>query len=207
MLSMENFNCPNCGTQSPVELKAAKLAACPSCDTTLFLQDAQVKLAGKQGVMHDAPLLFGLGNRLGLGGKSIRLLGHARYSYGRGFWDEFCGIDTTGAISWISIDEGDVVVQERLPKGHQPKFAPPFKLGESLDFQGTIYRVSEVESAKCVALRGQFDETLNMGETYDFVDASAEDGTLLSGEFWDNTVAWFHGRWYDPFAIDVTKAT
>ncbi len=170
-----------------------------------MLNDETASVAGDQGVMHDAPLLFGVGDRVVMGRTSTRILGHARYSYGRGFWDEFCGVNEAGKTCWISVDEGDVVRQTRLQADDAPKNQPPFKPGETLYFDSATFTVTEVESAECIALRGQFDEALNVGETYQFVNASAGDEALLSGEFWGQSAAWFYGRWYDPFDIQVER--
>lgn len=204
---MSDLNCPNCGSQCPVALKAAKVVTCPACSTTLFLRGAHIENAGEQGIMHDAPMLFGIGDNVELGSKTIQIVGHARFSYGRGFWDEFCGLPTTGETIWISVDEGDVILQNPVTGPAQPKFRPPFKPGETLEFDGTTYTVTEVEQAECVALRGQFDEELHAGETYDFVNASADGYALLSGEFWGKEAAWYTGRWHDPFGVQVVRPT
>ncbi|WP_254445104.1 DUF4178 domain-containing protein [Ruegeria atlantica] len=157
--------------------------------------------------MHDAPLLFGIGDHVRLGRTSTLILGHARYSYGRGFWDEFCGVDDDGASCWISVDEGDVVCQTRLQGQDVPKSEPPFKPGETLDFEATTFTVTEVETAECVALRGQFDELLQVGEKHSFANASAGDDALLSCEYWEANRIWFYGRWYDPFDVRVDRRT
>ncbi|WP_171181401.1 DUF4178 domain-containing protein [Ruegeria sp. HKCCD8929] len=202
---MKNLSCPNCGTECPILLELVKVVTCRSCGTTLMVHDAHVTLAGEQGEMHDAPHLFGIGDRVQLGQTSTLILGHARYSYGRGFWDEFCGVAGAGGSCWISVDEGDVVRQVRLRGQDAPKFKPPFKPGETLDFDAATFTVSEVETAECIALRGQVDEVIQVGETHEFVNASAGDDALLSGEFWDDNALWFYGRWYDPFDVKVDR--
>ncbi|WP_254435986.1 DUF4178 domain-containing protein [Ruegeria arenilitoris] len=183
------------------------LVTCPSCGTTLFLKGDHIEQAGEQGVMHDAPLLFRAGDSIELGRKTLQILGHARYSYGRGFWDEYCGVSQTGVTSWISVDEGDVVEQTRIPAEQTPRARPPFKPGETLTLKDSTYTVTEVEQAECIALRGQFDEELRVGETYRFVNASTDGFRLLSGEFWGENEAWYEGRWHDPFGVKVLKQT
>jgi len=86
---MEHLNCPNCGTENPILLKRIKVATYGSCGTTLMVGDAQIRFAGEQGIMHDAPLLFELGDYVHLGRITTPIIDHARYSYGREFWDEF----------------------------------------------------------------------------------------------------------------------
>ncbi len=202
---MEHLNCPNCGAENPILIQRIKVATCQSCGTTLMINETQVQAAGTQGDMHDAPLLFGLGDHVHLGCSKTLILGHARYSYGRGFWDEFCGVSGDGTSCWISVDEGDVVWQTRLTGQSVPRFLPPFKPGEMLEFDGSTFTATEVESAECIALRGQFDEALQVGERHNFVNATAGDEDLLSGEFWEGNALWFFGRWYDPFDVKVER--
>lgn len=203
---MKNLSCPNCGAKCPELMELTKVMTCSACGTTLIVNDAQVTSAGEQGVMHEAPLLFGIGDQVVLGRTSTMIIGHARYSYGRGFWDEFCGVDGAGGSCWISVDEGDVVWQRRVSGEREPRFAPPFKPGETLDFDSATFTVTEIETAECVALRGQFDAVLRVGEKHDFVNASAGDDELLSGEFWAGNAQWFHGYWYDPFDVRVVPS-
>lgn len=203
---MTDLSCPNCGYECPAVLNVMKIAACVACGTTLYLDGEHMAGAGVQGVMHDAPLLFGIGDSVDLSGEQFNIIGHARYSYGRGFWDEFCALDDNELPVWISVDEGDIVEQYRIDAEHSPKFRPPFKPGETLEFLDKVYKVTETETATCVALRGQFDEVLHVGESYEFVNASARGSKMLSGEFFDGQAMWFSGRWHDPFEVKVTRA-
>ncbi|KIC20291.1 DUF4178 domain-containing protein [Leisingera sp. ANG-Vp] len=200
---MSTFHCPNCA--SPVSPAAAsvKLTACESCGTTLFLEDDQARLAGEQGVMHEAPMLFGLGSSIRLGGRTMQILGHARFSYGRGFWEEFWALDDGNSPCWVSLDEGDIVMQRVLRRPEWPKYDGYLKLGGTLNYEGELFTVSEEDDAECVAVRGSFDQALIVGERYRFVNLQGEDGTLLSGEFQGSSREWYRGQWYDPFEVEV----
>lgn len=203
---MQTHRCPNCGTTVEPLLNTVRMTTCPSCGSTLFLEGERTRLVGEQGVMHDVPLLVGIGDRVRLGAEDVTLHGHARYSYGRGSWDEFWGLDSTGAPVWLSIDEGDVVLQRALAKPPTRRHAGPLGPGSVLDLAGEAFRVVEEETATCKALRGSFDEALTVGETYRFVSAQSRNGALLSGEFPDGGERWYLGRWYDPFTIAVDHA-
>ncbi len=174
---------------------------CPACGTSLYLLDDRFELAGDQGVMHDAPMLMTMGHRVTLLGTNWRLIGQARFSYGRGFWDEFWAEGGDGITAWISVDEGEVVVQTELHQGERPKLATAPALGDSVPCNGTLYRVTELETATCQAFRGTLPEVMTLGETYCFANCTGEDGSLLSGEFWQGQSAWFHGHWTDAFDI------
>ncbi|WP_264211275.1 DUF4178 domain-containing protein [Leisingera thetidis] len=200
---MSAFHCPNCA--SPVAPAAAmvKMAACAACGTTLFIADEQARLAGEAGVMHAAPLLFGLGSTIRLDGRTLRILGHARFSYGRGFWDEFWALDARDEPCWVSLDEGDIVLQRELDRAAWPRYDGRLALGRTVELDGVSFTVTEEDDAECVAVRGSFDQALVVGGRYRFVNLQGGDGTLLSGEFHGTSREWYRGAWYDPFEAEV----
>ncbi len=170
-----------------------------------MLSDDVVRKAGQEGVMHDVPMLFGIGDSVTCGKETVEIMGHARFSYGRGFWDEFWGITGKGAPRWVSVDEGDIVLQAPLDPADYPSNKRRFYVGQHLTTKRTDFDVVEIDSAECVALLGSFDEEMFVGETYRFVNAQNSKGVLLSGEIWTEGEAWFIGDWYDPFEVKVTK--
>jgi len=201
---MKKRNCPKCGDEVGEALARFRMLNCPSCGTSLFLQDDRLTLAGELGVMHEVPLLFGLGDSVAIGGRAFTPVGHARYSYGRGTWDEFWALDASGSGGWISVDEGDVVVQRPLHRD-APDLTRPPTLGSRISVRAGDFTVTEVEQATCVALRGNFSEVLQRGERYRFVNATGKKAAILSGEFGDGVVRWYLGDWVDAFAVKVTR--
>ncbi len=160
-------------------------------------------MAGEQGVMHDVPLLFGLNSHIRLGRGSYHIVGHARFSYGRGTWDEFCALDHAGAPVWISVDEGDIILQQEIQPANWPRFDGYLKLGHGIKYDGESFRVVEDATGECIALRGSFDEPLHVGESYRYVNLQGADGGLLSAEIDGDQYSWFMGRWFDPFEVEV----
>ncbi|MBB94129.1 MAG: hypothetical protein CML68_05970 [Rhodobacteraceae bacterium] len=195
-------NCPNCGDRIADALARAPMAVCPSCQTTVYALDGRLLSAGSAGEMHDAPLLFGLGDRIRLAGTWHEAVGHARFSYGPGWWDEFWAEDDRGDGYWVSIDEGDVVAQ--VPLANPPHVQVPRRVGAVVSFRDGFY-VTEIDSARCIALRGRFPERLGVGDSYDFVNCMSHDGSLLSGETHAGETTWFLGQWLDPFELEVAR--
>ena len=171
----------------------------------MLIETDAVRLAGQAGTMAEVPLMFDIGDRVTCGKVTVEILGHARFSYGRGFWEEFWGLTDKGASKWVSVDEGDIVMQMPIPAEDFPEARDAFAPGQTLVCQGRYFDIVEIDSAECVAIRGRFDEPLTVGETYRFVNAQSDDGMLLSGEIWPGGAAWFLGYWFDPFEIRVRK--
>lgn len=200
---MRVLNCPNCGSDLESRFAAVKMTTCASCETTLYLESDHFRDAGSSGEMHDVPLLFQVGKTVRTGADTHTIIGHARFSYGTGWWDEFFATTEKGEEVWLSVDEGDVVVQRALSPGAAPDIWEPPELGAFLSIHGAKYRVTERETAICIALRGEFPEVLEIGATYEFVNCQGEDGTLLSGEFSTGAPDWYSGAWLDQYTIEI----
>ncbi len=204
---MADMNCPNCGYAQEPRFATAKMTTCASCTTTLYLVGDHLKNAGNSGEMHDAPLLFQVGQTVQIDTYVCDILGHARFDYGRGWWDEYFAFTRQGGEVWISVDEGDIVLQERLPEKEAPSSATQPGLGETMIAYGEPFRVTERSNATCIAVRGEFPEILYVGSEYSYVNCQGENGLLLSGEFSAGTPDWYIGQWVDPFELQVRGVT
>ncbi|MEJ6393762.1 DUF4178 domain-containing protein [Gymnodinialimonas sp. 2305UL16-5] len=202
-MSDTHVSCPNCGYGFEGLRKSTRMFDCPSCDTTLFRSDSALKPVGNNGEMHDYPMLFGLHDSVKIDGRTYVVTGHSRYDYGRGTWDEMYAEDSGGNGVWISLDEGDVVVQVPFKPGSGPRRNDPPPVGQALTYSGRDYHVTEADTATCIAVRGQFPELIQVGDEHYFINASGPSGQLLSGEFWDGGSTWYEGSWLDPFTLQV----
>jgi len=198
--------CPNCGYGFEGLRKSTRMHDCPSCGTTLFRETDALAPIGDHGDMHDVAMLLGLGDTVALGQRRYDIIGHARFDYGRGWWDEMWAVSGDDG-AWISIDEGDVVIQRAIPDDLVPRWTEPPVLGATFTFDGDDYRVTEQDAATCIAIRGEFPELMQVGDKHQFCNATGPGGSLLSGEFWDGGRTWFVGDWLDPFEIKVERAT
>ncbi len=201
-----HVTCPNCGYGFDGLRKSTRMFDCPSCDTTLFREGVELKPLGNHGEMHDWPMLFSLGDTVVVQGQRYTVVGHARYDYGRGTWDEMWVENGQGAGAWISVDEGDVVFQTAPSGNRGPLRDDPPPIGNTIEYGGRRYTVTEADSATLVAVRGEFPEVMQIGEAHQFINAAGPSGQLLSGEFWDGDSQWFDGMWMDPFDLQVLRA-
>ncbi|PWK57987.1 DUF4178 domain-containing protein [Roseicyclus mahoneyensis] len=207
-MTSDPVSCPNCGYGFDGLRRSTRMFDCPSCDTTLFREGDALAPIGNHGEMHETPMLIGIGDTVEAIGSRWTVLGHVRYDYGRGFWDEMWAETPDGAGAWLSIDEGDVVIQRSLaPAAVRAGLAGELRLGVQVRIEGEVYTVTEMDEATATAFRGELPERIELGERHRFVNASGGDGTLLSGEVWDGGETWFVGEWLDPFEIKVERQT
>lgn len=200
MASLERPNCGNCGAELPGRLQHARMITCTYCGTTSVLRDSVFETAGSGGEMAEAPSLVALGQALRVDGLEILPVGHARFSYGRGWWDEYWCIDPAGVGLWLSADEGDYAVERNLAAEFYPKGFRP-SLGNSVEIRGYTYTVTEAETGTCLAVRGEFPEELEVGEAHLYFDLSGPDGQMATYEKWDGGESWSFGTWVDPWDV------
>lgn len=196
---MTQRSCPNCGAALPEIFAHARMVNCDSCGSSVVLDDDVLRKAGEAGEMLDAPELIGLGRAVRLPGGMFTATGHVRYDYGRGHWDEYHGT-LGGDLVWVSVDEGDVVLQRALtdpPAGGRKLF----RLGATFDLNGVSWRGTEVATATARAFRGQLPEPIAIGDSHLYANFGSEGGGLISGEIWDGGEAWYFGHWIDPFDV------
>lgn len=177
------------------------MTTCDACGTTLYLKDSVFLNAGTSGDMHETPMLFELGDQIYIEGNKFETLGHARFDYGPGWWDEFYALDGNGKSAWISVDEGEVILQRYVDQDMAGVPQHAMRVGETFEVNGYGYRITERDTATCIAVRGDFPEPLTVGETYKFVNARNKYADILSGEFSGRGAQWYIGRWIDPFDV------
>ncbi len=194
--------CPNCGDELTANLLNALTVTCESCQSTVYLLDDRLIKAGSAGVMHDAPTLLELNDQVVIEGVCYTALGHARFSYGAGWWDEYWLVPEQGDGRWLSADEGDIALQ--IPVDNKPDVSSSTGvIGDIIHYQSTRYTLTEIDAGECTALRGSFPEQMAVGDKFTYVNFTSIAGDLLSREVHAGSETWFEGRWIDPFELKV----
>ncbi|MEZ5668104.1 MAG: DUF4178 domain-containing protein [Alphaproteobacteria bacterium] len=198
------FNCPNCGAALKASLRYAKQVACDHCDSMVMLEDAVVRLAGKQGVMADMPSLLTLHEPFAYQGKTYTPVGHIRFDYAHGFWDEWWAETADGAC-WISVDEGDIAIEEPLELS-RPVDPAALAVGATVRVNAGEFLITEAGEAVCRAVRGEIPEAIAPGDRFAYWHLSGADGALVTLEAEGAEVTATRGRWLNPYAIAARPA-
>jgi len=192
-------NCPQCGDVLDIHFKYSKLVKCRSCGSSIFLEDDTVKLIGKSSILSAEPSLIELHKNFKYRNRNYLPLGKIRYSYGRGFWEEWFLKNSKNQEFWLSIDEGDFVLQEKMPHTLPFKKSNKFKVGETYG----SYLITEKGEGKCVGFEGELPEKIQIGEVHQYIHLSQGAGKLLTLEFTEDKTETFQGEWIDPLEIEV----
>ena len=193
----KTLNCPQCGDQLPLRFRWTKLVQCPSCRSSIFLEDEGAKVVGEASTLSPEPSLIKLRDPIMIDKKSYLPLGKIRYSYGRGFWEEWFLTGEQNQEFWLSIDEGDFVLESRM------KMALPFKNIDKLTIGKSYghYVVTEVGEGECVGFEGELPKRVTIGERHRYVHLSEGGASLMTVESSEDGIEIFKGNWIDPFSI------
>ena len=174
---------------------------CPHCETTVLLRDEGFESLGSRGVMAERPSLIRLGAPFRYAGETCEPVGQVRFSYGRGWWDEFWTI-TPGGEYWVSVDEGDIAVEAPTDLAYGIR-ADWLNVGNEVTLDGARWIVSEMGEATCEAVRGELPELLRPGDRFRYWHLSGPQSRLVTIELQDGEQTGHEGRWLDPFAIEA----
>jgi len=192
-------NCPQCGYLLAQHFKYSKLIKCQACGSSIFLEDDAVTLIGESSVLSSEPSLIQLHTPFMYGGKHYLPLGKIRYSYGRGFWEEWFLQGEQNQEFWLSIDEGDFVLEEKSIINLPFTTFREFKLGKKYN----NYLITEKGEGTCVGFEGELPERINIGDKHQYVHLSKGYNSLITVEFTNTKKETFKGEWIDPLEIKV----
>jgi hypothetical protein len=196
-------NCPSCGAAAPVLLRHSKLAVCEFCNSTLFIEDAQVASAGEKSVLTEIPSILVRGRKFITGNWTFEPVGRIRYEYGasEGYWDEWWVQLSTGKMKWISNDEGEYVIQNEFKLKDDPPAFDAFTLGRKVKLFDQMLTVTELNEATCIGLEGQLPEVVAVGDQHRYAHLEGPKGAMFTAEYDDEGCSFYKGAWVDPFEI------
>ena len=194
---VRRINCPQCGDLLPLHFRHSKLAQCASCGAHVFLEDDAARLAGKQSVLSEEPSLIIMHQPFTYERRTFTPVGRVRYSYGRSFWEEWYVIDSNSNGYWLSVDDGDYILEKEV------KFSLALYAYKDLHLHQKIkeWRVTELGEGTCLGYEGELPEVLEIGETHHYAHLSKANGDMITVEFFGKTKKLYQGSWLDPYEI------
>ncbi|MBF0256389.1 MAG: DUF4178 domain-containing protein [Gammaproteobacteria bacterium] len=198
------LNCPSCAAPLPKTYADSRLVACANCRSVLLLGTKGADLLGQQAQLADYPSLFEPGRQYRYRNLLLMPTGMLRYSYGRGSWDEWwCETDIDTGV-WISVDEGDFVMERPQPKLSLPALAQ-IRQQKTLELFNTRWIATEFGRAEYQGMAGAVPQLAKPNRSFDYVHLSAPGRQLITLEYDDPGAApeVYLGEWMDPFEIEA----
>jgi len=195
----KTINCPQCGYALPLYFAHAKLAQCESCNSSIFLDDEAARLTGYSSVLAPEPSLIQLNKTFRYKKQTFLPVGVIRYSYGRGFWEEWWLKDNSDDEWWLSVDEGDMVLEKLVPNEDKAEIFVTIKVGQTLG----DWIVTEIDRGECVGFGGSLPYEVIEGQKHNYIQFDGYDASIKTLEVDPSGLRTYIGRWIDPFDIKV----
>ena len=203
---MPSYNCPQCGDRLNIEFSFTKLTRCPSCGSTLLLEDENISSLGESSSLIEEETLFAIGKSFRYRKQSLRAIGKIRYQHEYGFWEEWFMIDTdTQDRFWLSVDEGDFILEKRVPLNSKIiKKTLTLPLGKTVRVDNISYRITEKGRATCVGFEGELPYYIEENTILEYIHLTPKGkGEHLTLERDNIRYLAYQGVWMDPYEIEV----
>jgi len=195
--AISTLHCPQCADSLPLYFKHVKLVQCNSCKSNIFLENEATRLAGDASVLAPEVSIISMNTPFGYDKKRYLPLGKIRYSYGRGFWEEWWLKDTNDDEYWLSIDEGDLVLEQAVNLSYAHDIFETLKIADILK-DGIV---TEIGTAKCEGFEGALPKIIQIGASYKYAHLSGKDASLVTLEKGLDKIEAYQGKWISPFDI------
>ncbi|PIE32697.1 hypothetical protein CSA56_14510 [candidate division KSB3 bacterium] len=194
-MSAQEIHCPSCGAGHTIHNPGVMTVVCEYCGNAVYWDKENIANAGKQSVLPEGFSRLFRGATGSLFNKRFEVLGRVRYSFGKGFWDEWFLEFESGEIGWLSEDNHKFSYEKALQGVNAPGISQ-LSPGTSVTIGKQTFVIEEVGEAECLGVEGDLPLQLQTGETYAFADGSTPNGQYTLGIEYDNdppTV--FVGHW------------
>ena len=200
----QRLSCPSCGAGLDLNNPGIVTLVCEYCGNAVYWDAEKVKNAGIQSILPEGFSRLYRGATGKLKNRRFLVTGRVRYSFGKGFWDEWFLEFGDGTIGWLTEDNHEFALEKRSTVKH---LAPLDQLspGVRLTIQDIPFVIEEVGQAECLGMEGDLPIAAQSGEKYTFADASSPDGKYSLGlEFDADPPAIYLGQWlkYEDIQMD-----
>jgi hypothetical protein len=164
---------------------------CEYCGSAVYWDRDALLAAGKKAALSEGFTRLYRGAAGALRGRRFVAEGRIRYSFGRGFWDEWYLRYEGGGDAWLTEDNHELCIETLVPDA-----MPPVGEFSRLTVNGVEFRVEERGLAECIGAEGEVPCLAVPGTRYAYVDGSSPDGKHSVGiEYETEAGVVFVGNW------------
>ena len=105
--------CPSCGARHDIYNPGVITVVCDYCGTAVYWDEEKIETAGKQSILPEGFSRLYRGATGTLSQQRFFVLGRVRYSFGKGFWDEWYLEFNDGTLGWLIEDNHELSLETR----------------------------------------------------------------------------------------------
>lgn len=165
--------CPSCGAKVSFRASISLITVCEYCKSTLIRTDIAVESLGKMADLLEDSSLIQLRAHGRYKGGSFTVIGRVQYQYPEGLWNEWHILFNTGKTGWLSEASGNYVLTFIASQNAiEPTPFSDYLINHPVIIAGQQFRVTALETAKCIAGEGELPFNIAAGFETQVVDLS-----------------------------------
>jgi hypothetical protein len=177
--------------------------SCEFCKSLVYWDQEKIINAGTIAALPEGFSRLYRGATGTLLSKRFVVLGRARYSFCRGFWDEWYVEMHDGKTAWLSEDDHEFCLEGEVEEP-PPVDPAALKPRAELSLGGKRFVIEEVGKTSCLGIEGEIPKAVLPDESYSFADGSSVDGQYSLGiEFDGDRPTVFEGHWLRYASIQM----
>ena len=209
---MKKINCPQCAAEHQLRDPSTITFVCEYCDNVVLWDQQGVSLSGKQSRLTEGFSRLYRGATGSIQNIRFEVLGRVRYSFGRGFWDEWYLMFENGEHLWITEDNHEFCRQNQIDNNEYLEAFENYELRQEITLDGTSFVIQEMGEAICLGIEGQLPKNILPNECYPFIDGSCLEGKRTFGLEYDGAQkdtlpSVFVGTWFEAEDLVVDDET
>ena len=185
--------CPSCAAPLPTRNPGIVVTVCEYCGCAVTWDADAARDSGTTSRLPQGFTRLYTGAEGSLRGRRFKVLGRIRYSYGKGFWDEWAlWLEDEEALHWLTEDDHELSLEGARGRMSVAELS----VGDRFTFNKQSFLIEEVGEAECVGLEGQLPRDIVLGERYRYADGSSPNGRYTVGvEYDEDEAAVYSGVW------------
>lgn len=191
---MQKVACPSCGGQVEFKSRAAVMAVCGYCKSTILKDADSIKDIGKMSeVLADySPIQIGTAGEFD--GQPFDVVGRIQLRYDAGMWNEWYLLFNDGHNGWLSDASGQYAITTE--QATQGKLIPSFeelRIGHRYAVAGLVGIASDLRSADCIGGQGELPFVVGKGYQTRVADFRNQQG-FITADYADAVPKAYVGR-------------
>ncbi len=198
---MKTALCPSCGAPVSFRSAASVYAVCEFCRSTLLRSGEDLQNLGRMADLLDDASSIQIGSTGVFRGEHFSVIGRIQLKHASGVWNEWYILFDKGRSGWLSEAGGEYVVSA-LSAVSEPIPAFETLVPEMpVTLAGRSFRVTDLETARCVAGQGELPFKVEAGYDVNTADLRSAD-RFVTLDYSETPPLVFIGQ---PVAFDKLK--
>ncbi|MEI7614456.1 MAG: DUF4178 domain-containing protein [Betaproteobacteria bacterium] len=172
---MKTAHCPSCGAPVTFRSTASVYAVCEYCRSTLLRDGDDLKNLGRMADLMDDPSLIQIGTEGTFRGIHFGVIGRIQLKHESGLWNEWHILFDDARSAWLSEAGGEYVVSAQVPVSEPIPAFETLVPEMPVTISGGVFRVSDLESARCISGQGELPFKVESGYDVKTADLRGND--------------------------------